>query len=33
MIAGLTKGAIREDCVAYVCTPAGRAWAEGSCAA
>ena len=29
----VTKGAVREDCVAYVATAAGRAWVEGSCAA
>ena len=29
----VTKGAVREDCVAYVCTSAGHAWAEGQAAA
>lgn len=29
----VTKGEVREDCVAYVATAAGRAWAEQEVAA
>jgi hypothetical protein len=28
----VTKGAVREDCTAYVATAAGRSWAEGRAA-